>query len=476
MKKILLFIILLLTPYLVMAEDITLVDYVKSIAGDAPNTTINEIKKTGLAYDDSKDKNLRYIGQEPNNFVSFNGELWRIIGVMNNVKTPDGKTKTLVKLVRAYSIGRYSWDSSEENINTGYGINEWSKSDVKELLNNGAYYNRTKGKCYTGPYNQQSNCNFESNGLTTTAKDMITKVVWNTGSNNSNLDYATEKGIPKDFYEFERSNNNGKKCDDNNANCNDTVTRTTTWTGEIGLFYPSDYAYATSGMDGTNREACLNAPISWRQYGDESWADVYYSCAQNSWLYNSNTWSWTMSPRVRAWEGSYSGWDGAATEIFYVNYTGYVDSHHAAADQSEGIGEVYPTVYLDENVLYIDGNGTKSDPIKLGKYVEEEVTISVNQSITISDIIKTSTKRMYWNVEGDNITVTNGKVLGAKTGTAILSTEKDGVIYFIKVNVVESKEEKQNPETSVGLILPVIILIIISCILMVSIKKKRQLQ
>ena len=34
--------------------------------------------------------NLRYIGADPNNYVLFNNELWRIIGVMKDVENPDG--------------------------------------------------------------------------------------------------------------------------------------------------------------------------------------------------------------------------------------------------------------------------------------------------------------------------------------------------------------------------------------------------
>jgi len=47
-------------------------------------TNLAKTDTTNLAYDDTADKNLRYIGSNPNNYVEFNGELWRIIGVMNN--------------------------------------------------------------------------------------------------------------------------------------------------------------------------------------------------------------------------------------------------------------------------------------------------------------------------------------------------------------------------------------------------------
>ena len=40
-----------------------------------------------LKRDNTKDQNIRYHGSNPNNYVSFNNELWRIIGVFgNNVK------------------------------------------------------------------------------------------------------------------------------------------------------------------------------------------------------------------------------------------------------------------------------------------------------------------------------------------------------------------------------------------------------
>lgn len=50
-----------------------------------------------------------------------------------------------LKIIRDESIGEYSWDSSDESINTGYGINEWSTSDMVSVLNNGPYWNKTSG-------------------------------------------------------------------------------------------------------------------------------------------------------------------------------------------------------------------------------------------------------------------------------------------------------------------------------------------
>ena len=47
-----------------------------------------------LAYDGTADNNLRYVGANPCNYVSFNNELWRIIGVMNNIDDGTGNLET----------------------------------------------------------------------------------------------------------------------------------------------------------------------------------------------------------------------------------------------------------------------------------------------------------------------------------------------------------------------------------------------
>ena len=63
--------------------------------------------------------------------------------------------------------------------------------------------------------------------------------------------------------------------------CYDNVTCTTTWNGYVGLMYPSDYGYASSGGTTANRETCLNRTLF-------RWQDsVSSDCYQNDWLYIS---------------------------------------------------------------------------------------------------------------------------------------------------------------------------------------------
>ena len=120
-----------------------------------------------------KQTEYRYGGESPNNYVRFNNELWRIIGFVN---TPEGQR---VKIVRDESIGEYSWDTSEVLVNGGYGVNEWGTSKMMELLNNGAYYNRTSGTCYNGAKNASVLCDFSEIGLLPESKEMIDTITWN---------------------------------------------------------------------------------------------------------------------------------------------------------------------------------------------------------------------------------------------------------------------------------------------------------
>jgi len=50
------------------------------------------LDQENLLYDETIDNNLRYVGASPNNYVLFNDELWRVIGVMNNVEDESGES------------------------------------------------------------------------------------------------------------------------------------------------------------------------------------------------------------------------------------------------------------------------------------------------------------------------------------------------------------------------------------------------
>ena len=286
----------------------------------------NELSRieNGLKKDNTGDKNIRYYGSNPNNYVSFNNELWRIIGVFGNN----------VKLVRSEKLGDLSWDSSASNINNGNGVNEWSQSDLKNYLNT-MYYGGTEVTCYGGSNNTTAIC--PTNKLDDASKTLIDNHLWNTGAPNGDTLYdSTIKSYDTvEFYKAERGTVNGKICSTSGNWCNDTVTRTTTWTGYIGLPYVTDYAYASSEND-------CNTKI------DHS---STYKCKNNNWMHYGSTYNdstWYLSPHA---------YPVSASNVWRVFGVGKVVSFNAAYPLS-----VFPTIYLKSNVLIESGTGTSINP------------------------------------------------------------------------------------------------------------------
>ena len=283
-------------------------------------TNLLEYDGEGLKIDNTSDQNIRYYGSNPNNYVSFNNELWRIIGVFGNN----------VKLIRSESLGSLSWDSSEASVNGGWGVNEWSQADLQVYLNK-MYYGGTTVTCYDGDNNHTTTC--PANKLDNTAKALIDKHIWNTGAPNHNELYnsTTQSYDTVEFYKAERGTVNGKICSSGSF-CNDTVTRTTEWIGYVGLPYVTDYAYASSEND-CNTKIDQSSP---------------YKCKNNNWMFKPNTWYWTLSP--------YADPD-LANGVWNVFGDGSTGSSFAANPLS-----AFPTIYLKSNILIESGKGTSSDP------------------------------------------------------------------------------------------------------------------
>ena len=371
-------------------------------------TMLANYDTTNLATDDYG--NSRYIGAAPNNYVRIEGEeyardvyygyrsststeyakysslaectkapsynknckvgipkgtpiLWRIIGVMKDIDDGTGNKEDRVKLIRSEAMGWYSWDTSDDSVNSGMGVNEWSQADLMKLLNPGyedesvggsLYWNSGSGTCYYDGDNYTESCNFTSTGIKEKLKALIGDAVWNTGSNGPGDYKSASNGLVKHFYTYERSENTGKICT-SGVYCNDTVERTTTWTGKVGLMYPSDYGYATSGGSTTDRATCLNTALrNWSNWDDPyenpGW-DGVKECFANDWLYKDFMSQWTISPRADS---------SSAYFAFAVSTMGSNGSTNASLHN-----EVRPVVYLKPNVLISSGTGSESDPFVL---------------------------------------------------------------------------------------------------------------
>ncbi len=309
---------------------------------------------------DDPDSNVRYIGANPNNYVYFNCsdynnqsdstcEKWRIIGVFNNVTKSDGTKENLVKIIRDESIGNYSWDNKDTTTGaeTANGKNDWVTARLNYLLNPGhdsesiggsLYYNAKSGTCYFGENNATTSCDFTSTGLKNdTTRNAIESVVWNLGGVSSSSSPVST------FYTGERGT---------------TVYsgRPTTWTGKIGLMYPSDYGYAVAGA----RAACLSTNLNkWRVGGL-----LINDCPRSDYLYKSNYVQWTLAPYLGDADGVFSVNSSAAdsggdVEILNANAT------HNSIGFIPTILGVRPALYLKSSISVVDGNGTSTSPYKL---------------------------------------------------------------------------------------------------------------
>ena len=267
---------------------------------------------------------------EVKNYVWFNNESWRIIGVFKT-KTSSGEVEELVKLIKDtpiasddYPSSQYTYngisyslklDRSGKTFKYGYYIwsdgkkfgqiktNDWTKSGVQYYLNDdsvgsNSYYNSLDNK-YRG---------------------LIETVEYYLGNVNEDLTLS-------EVYAHEHLEN----CPDNSCvwEGNEEI-----WLGKIGLMYPSDYGYAANNTN---------------------WAipflDYYNSTVrQYNWM-NDNI-------RDREWMISPSYWDEDG--VMYV----YIDSTitYEYADSVYNPGALSPVLYLKSSVMSSSGDGSYSTP------------------------------------------------------------------------------------------------------------------
>ena len=277
-------------------------------------TRFEMLGKTIESYEvatDDPNNNIRYIGANPNNYVYFNCsdysnqsdstcEKWRIIGVFKNVTKEDGSKEDLVKIIRDDSLGSIVWDSNN--------VNDWSTASLQTTLN-GTYYNGTYA---TGALKNDS------------TRNAIESVIWNLGG------LSSSRNTTSTFYSSER----GKTVYSVHA---------PTWTGKIGLMYPSDYGYATAGGSTTNRATCMTTNLyDWDGSGVSD-------CKNNDYLLKSY-YQWTLTPRL-----------SRSDYAFYVGSSGNVNFGDAYAT-----GGVRPVAFLKSNISITNvGTGTSESPFQL---------------------------------------------------------------------------------------------------------------
>ena len=302
--------------------------------------TITHPKDTTLQIGNDKDiTEYRYRGANPKNYVTFNGKMWRIIGVF---PTDDGtgKIENRIKLIKDQSIGEYKWDDGTIAYNYTKNDNLMLLQDKNKLK---VKYLEKKNKnnfidlAITEPTKSALN-NWARpaslntylnktylNALSTTSQNMIgdTKYYLGGGGNNSNFNSSV------DFYSYERKIKNTKSNEfyyDKNPN---------SWVGKLGLMYVSDYGYASDNCE----TKALN---------DYNNSNDLRICNNTNWLFN-----------LKKLEATVTQYSNTSTSIHYIADNGIVVSTYQA---SLAQTVVRPTLYLKSEVRIIDGEGTSTNP------------------------------------------------------------------------------------------------------------------
>ena len=184
----------------------------------------------------------RYRGASPKNYVTFNNEVWRIIGVFPT-NDGTGNIENRIKLIRNESIGNKYWNTTKVSSTSTY--NNWTGATLQTELN-GTYLS----------------------SLSSTAQNMIGNAKYYLGGSRTG-------NVSKDvMYQYERKIKNITSSDFYNGS------NPKSWTGKLALMYASDYGYAAS-------DACTQT------------LDDYdnVTCKNNNWLFKGNT-EWMLPQSV----------------------------------------------------------------------------------------------------------------------------------------------------------------------------------
>ena len=173
------------------------------VGTDGLEKITHEIDDT-LQVDSKFATEYRYRGGNVNNYVTFNNETWRIIGIIPTEDT-SGNVENRLKIIKDTSIGNKKWNETESN--------NWVTGTLNTYLNNDYY-----------------------NTLTTDAKNMIGAAKYYLGG------YKDSKMTSDVMWQYERKNeaNRTEYYYGTNPIMQNDVNK------KIALMYASDYGYAAS--------------------------------------------------------------------------------------------------------------------------------------------------------------------------------------------------------------------------------------
>ncbi len=252
----------------------------------------------GLYADEYEEGRYIYRGTNPNNYVTFNNEIWRIISV---------ETDSTIKILKNAVLEEMAWDTATS---CSIAYNGIQKEKDTTIVDNIIYLapEPTIPGCndWTRPAELNTYLNETYyNGLLLTAQEQVQSHTWYVGAvTYDNTDLVGQI----------------------------TAEKNNQWTGKVGLITASDYIRAN-----TNTSQCGNFNLHYKNYT---------ICYNTNWMYNKDEW-WTISPLASNTYG-----------IFSVNSNGSLNNGRV----SNSSIATRPSVYLKSDIKITGGDGSETDP------------------------------------------------------------------------------------------------------------------
>ena len=310
------------------SNPVTLASYVKSLYTGTQGANDIYYHNSSLA-NGTGDNSYRYAGANPNNYVCFGSNastcpednLYRIIGVFgDNVK--------LIKYDYANSnlLGTDGDYSASTLSKSSYSTYKGELTTINIYYWNNSTQNNTWSKSNLNKMNL--NTNFINN-IETEWRNKIATATWKVGGNSK------VRETPAVTYQNEIINPVTTNTTDSN----------TEYAAKIGLMYISDYGFAA-------------APMYWTYpgYSSSGATSDYRAATTSNWMY-MGLYEWTITR-----------YSDSANSTNYIHENGSIYDQRVYTDglmiNTSGFA-IRPTFYLLPSVVYSDGSGTQSNPIRL---------------------------------------------------------------------------------------------------------------
>ncbi len=305
-------------------------NYAEEGKSNTPETNISQIlnigginvpivkTEDGLYEDTYEPGRYIYKGANPNNYITFNGEQWRIVSI---------ETDDTIKIVKALALPSQPFDTEGLRTTeycakavlsgTWKGCNIWATTS--EFDNNSTLPNGVKGKIVADSSLKTYLNGTYYEGLTANKKAIQKHNFYYGSATFNNPDLASQIISEKKY--FVSSN--------------------------VGLIQASDYIKANTDITNCGSFKLVRSNNT--------------LCKTTNWLNPTRACYWTITPL-------YVNDGGAASSAMYtilVDPVGFLGHHNAAST----VINVDPVVYLKASTK-LSGDGTPEEPFKITNYIE----------------------------------------------------------------------------------------------------------